>query len=179
MTTNYEKTKQWLKLLYNNLERTVRNFKLEDYADTAFRIQLATEQLQKALLDFLGIQFRRTHEPSRIIDSIIYEKQYSNIKLEEPILEKLKEISFFAKKLEKEKSFTRYGVIKEDELITPTEYYSKEKVLKFLTYICKIIRIIIDFFEKILELNREVIILKEYLNQIIELIKNDKESRTN
>jgi len=35
-----------------------------------FRIQLSMEQLQKALLVLLGLQFRKTHEPSKRLESI-------------------------------------------------------------------------------------------------------------
>jgi len=72
MTSNNEATKEWFRLAYANIKRVIRNYKQQDYADTIFRIQLSTEQVQKAILLFLGIQFRKTHEPSKILDALIY-----------------------------------------------------------------------------------------------------------
>jgi HEPN domain-containing protein len=105
LTSNYDSTKQWFQLAYNNIKRVIRNYKQKDYADTIFRIQLSVEQLQKGLLIFLGFQFKKSHEPSKIIDSILMK---TDVNLDDKIKRNLKDISLYAKEIEKEVTFTRY-----------------------------------------------------------------------
>ena len=92
MTSNSDASKDWFRLAHNNLKRVIRNFNQKDYADTIFRIQLSTEQLQRDLLLFLGIQFRKTHEPSKILDAIVYNPENN---LEEERNQEIFEITKF------------------------------------------------------------------------------------
>ena len=117
----------------------------EDYAATVFRIQLSVEQLQKSVLLFLGIQFRKTHEPSRVIDSVIYD---SDVELDEEIVENLKNLSRIAKIIEKEETTTRYGIERDDEIIPPEEIYDKKKTRHFLKSLIDILCIVASLIEE-------------------------------
>jgi HEPN domain-containing protein len=170
MTTNYEATKQWLKLVYNNFDRIIRNFIVDDYAATMFRIQLSVEQLQKSLLFSLGIQFRKTHEPSRILDSILNDENY---KLDENVSENLEKLSFLAKRIEKEETATRYEIKKEGKIITPEEYYDRGKIIAFLGNLEEIIDLVIIYFKINPYLDQEVNKLRNFNIRIKELVKNE------
>ena len=153
-------------MAHKNLERVITYYQLNDYAATVFRIQLSVEQLQKCLLLFLGIQFRKTHEPSKILDSLIYNEV---MKLSKDLSKKLKQISMIAKKIEQQETITRNGVKKNDELITPEEYYTKEKTLSFIDNLQDIILILVSLFESIPELKGDVEQFVKYMKQMEEL----------
>ncbi|TFF88873.1 MAG: HEPN domain-containing protein [Promethearchaeota archaeon] len=157
-------------MAHNNIERVINYYQQGDYAATVFRIQLSVEQLQKAVLLFLGIQFRKTHEPSRIIDAIIYD---SDFELEEELLEILKKMSFFAKKIEKEQTATRYGIKKNGMIIPPEDFYDKSKTIEFIDVLIEIISIIIFIFIDVPDLKQESNRLKQNMKKIEDLVKNE------
>ncbi len=70
MTNNYNRFKEWLGLASNNIDKVIKFYKINEYSACVFRIQLSTEQLQKGLIFLLGLQFRKTHEPSKILEAI-------------------------------------------------------------------------------------------------------------
>lgn len=72
---NYQRTKEWLILAFNNFEKVLMFFKINEYDDCVFRIQLSMEQPQKALIFLFGVQIRKTHEASRILDSLTYSEK--------------------------------------------------------------------------------------------------------
>ncbi|HEY0088856.1 MAG TPA: HEPN domain-containing protein [Candidatus Lokiarchaeia archaeon] len=166
MTSNYDTTKQWFQLAYNNIKRVIRNYEQQDYADTIFRIQLSIEQLQKGLLGFLGVQFRKNHKPSKILDSIIHN---SNIKLENKKKEIIKNISLFAKEIEKEETFTRYGIKYGGRIIAPEEYYDKKITLKYISNLKEILNLLILIFDDVLGLELEIEQMNKYKKRIEEL----------
>ncbi|GAG22880.1 unnamed protein product [marine sediment metagenome] len=43
MTTNYKRTKDWLSLAFNNLNRVIKFYEINEFAAYVFRIQLSTE----------------------------------------------------------------------------------------------------------------------------------------
>ncbi|MBD3256486.1 MAG: hypothetical protein GF383_15430 [Candidatus Lokiarchaeota archaeon] len=45
MTDNYKRTKEWIELAFQNIDRVIRNYKQKDYPICVFCIQLAVEQL--------------------------------------------------------------------------------------------------------------------------------------
>ncbi len=68
MADNHKRTKEWLSLSLKNVTRVMGNYKTRDYPFCVFMTQLSIEQLQKSLIFFLGLQFRKTHEPSKILE---------------------------------------------------------------------------------------------------------------
>lgn len=83
MTNNYNRFKEWLDLASNNIDKVIKFYKINEYSACVFRIQLSTEQLQKALIFLLGLQFRKTHKPSKILEAI---ENNSNIQIKKKTL---------------------------------------------------------------------------------------------
>lgn len=168
MTTNYEKTKEWLDLAFKNIERVIRNYKINDYSECVFKIQLSIEQLQKALILLLGFKFRKIHNPSIILESIETNK---NIKIEKEILEKIKNVAALAKGIEGEGPSTRYGIIKEGKLITPEEKYDKLEAIKYLKDLEKIMINIKALINELPNLKQEIILLSNFIKECNDLIE--------
>ncbi len=126
---NYTRSKEWLKLVFNNLEKVIRFYEIQEYVACVFRIQLSIEQFLKSLLFLLGFQVRKTHEPSKILDSLIYNNQIQNYN--KPI----NKLSKLAKIFEKEETSTRNGVIRNEKLIPPNKIYDKTKTIEFLNFL--------------------------------------------
>ena len=168
MTTNYEKTKEWLGLAFNNIERVIRNYKINDYSECVFKIQISVEQLQKALILLLGFKFRKIHNPSIILESI---ETNENIKITEEILENINKIAALAKGIEGEGATTRYGIMKEGKLITPEEKYDKSEAIKYLKDLKEILINLKALIEELANLEQEIIILSKYINECNELIE--------
>jgi HEPN domain-containing protein len=168
LTTNYHRTKEWFELALNNLNRVIRNFEFRDYADCVFRIQLTIEQLQKSLLFLLGLQFRKTHFVSKILENI---DDYENLNLEEDVSKQIKEIAELSKILEEENTKTRYGIIEDNKLITPEETYNKDKTIEFLIVLNKIIEKVVTLLEPLSELENLNSNLKKNSQKIKEFIK--------
>ena len=120
MTDNYKRTKEWLNLAFTNIDRVLTSFKQRDYSICIYFIQLSIEQLQKSLIFLLGLQFRKTREPSKILESI---KTNKNMQIEPEKLEKIIKIASISKKIESEGPATRYGEIIDCELLAPKIEY--------------------------------------------------------
>ena len=168
MTSNYNRTKEWLGFAFNNIERVIRNYREKDYADCVFRIQLSIEQLQKALIFLLGLQFRKIHEPSKILESAMKNEITQN---EDEIQEKIGKIVTIAKNIEKEGTFTRYGKIVDDKLITPEEKYDKGKTDEFLNDLKDILLILTDLLKEIPDIEKENVYLHKMITNIEDLEK--------
>ena len=168
MTTNYKGTKEWLGLALNNLNKVIKFYEINEFAACVFRIQLSTEQLQKALVILLGLQFRKTHEPSRILESIEFNE---HIKIEEKVLERIKRIAVLSKNIEEEGTATRYGIIVDNKLISPDEKYDKVKTDEYLDDLKKILIIFKDLFKENPDLEPELTTLSEFITKIEELEK--------
>ena len=128
MKDNYTNTKEWLSLAFKNIERVIRNYKISDYSECVFKIQLSIEQLQKALIFLLGFQFHKIHDPSRILESI--ENNNNIIQIEKEIIDRIKNVASLAKDIEGEGTATRYGIIEEGKLITPEDKYGKTVLMR-------------------------------------------------
>lgn len=168
MTTNYKRTREWLGLAFNNLDKVITFYEINEFAACVFRIQLSTEQLQKALVVLLGLQFRKTHEPSKILESIEINE---HITIEENLLERIKRIAVLSKKIEEEGTATRYGIIIDNKLVSPDEKYDKEKTDQYLDNLNKILIIFKDLFKENLDLEPELTTLSEFITKIEELEK--------
>ena len=172
MVINHTKTKEWFNLAFNNLDRVIRNYKLRDYADCVFRIHLSTEQLQKSLLFLLGLQFRKTHEPSVIIESFLLKQ---DIDIEEDINKKLLKIAKLARTIEQEETKTRYGSIRKGKLIKPEEEYDKNRTDVFLKLLIEIMAKIMGLLKNLKDFNEECVEVQKYKNSIETVMNLDQE----
>jgi len=166
LSTNYKRTKEWLSLAFNNLDKVIKFYEINEFAACVFRIQLSTEQLQKALVVLLGLQFRKTHEPSKILESI---ESNEHIEIEENFLEMIKKIADLSKNIEDEGTVTRYGIIVDGVLISPEEKYDKAKTDELLDNLEKILIIFKDLFEENPDFEVELTTLSEFIVKIEEL----------
>lgn len=170
MATNYQRAKEWLRLAFNNIERVIRDYKLEDYAGSIFRIQLSIEQLQKSLIFLLGLHFKKTHEPSKILNSFTLNQ---NQKIGESHLKKIHDIVKLAKDIENEETKTRYGVIEHGKLITPEDRYDRSDSIEYIKDLTKIINHLIELYQEFKDFNEVVNKLKEFYNQLSGLISDE------
>ena len=168
MTTNYNRTKEWLDLAFDNIETLISNYKISEYSTCVYKIQLSIEQLQKALLYLFGLQFRKTHEPSKILRSFLNNK---NIQIENENIKQIKNIVDLAEIIEREGTATRYGILKDGKLISPKKIYNKVKTDEFLKNLKKILSIIIELFKENPDLEPELKTLSEFITKIKELEK--------
>jgi len=166
LSTNYKRSKEWLSLAFNNLDKVIKFYEINEFAACVFRIQLSTEQLQKALIVLLGLQFRKTHEPSKILESI---ESNEHIEIEEKFLEMIKKIADLSKSIEDEGTVTRYGIIVDGVLISPEEKYDKAKTDERLDDLEKILIIFKDLFEENPDFEVELTTLSEFIVKIEEL----------
>jgi HEPN domain-containing protein len=170
VATNYQRTKEWFKLASNNIERVIRNYLSNDYADCIFRIQLSIEELQKALIFLLGMQFKKTHYPSKILQSVETNRTPN---IERNKIQKIHQIANIAKKIENEETKTRYGVIKNGKLITPEDQYVKRDAIHYLEDLSKILEKIIVLLSEFKEFDKSIKDLKKYKKDISQLIENE------
>jgi len=170
VATNYQRAKEWLRLAFNNIERVIRDYKLEDYAGSIFRIQLSIEQLQKSLIFLLGLHFKKTHEPSKILKSFTLNQ---NQKIDESHLKKIHDIAKLAQDIENEETKTRYGVIEHGKLITPEDRYDRGDSIQYLKDLGKITKYITELYQEFEDFNEVVNKLKEYYNQLSMVISDE------
>jgi len=167
LTNNYTNTKEWLSLAFKNIERVIRNYKISDFSECVFKIQLSIEQLQKALIFLLGFQFHKIHDPSRILESI---ENNVNIKIEKEIIDRIKKVAALAKDIEGEGTATRYGIIEEGKLITPEDKYNKSEADKYLRDLKEILINLKEIFKEIPNLEEEKTKFSEYIEKCKDLI---------
>jgi len=160
---NYKRSKEWLELSFNNIKKVCTFYKIQEYDACVFRIQLAIEQLQKSLLFLFGFQPRKSHEPSKILDSLIYNDQ---IQANRDVIKKTKELSSFAKIIEKEETSTRYGLIRNERLIPPQTLYDKSKAKEFLNVLSNFLIIFKDILINFSEFKKQIVVLEEYINKL-------------
>lgn len=166
MTNNYNRFNEWLGLASNNIDKVIKFYKINEYSACVFRIQLSTEQLQKALIFLLGLQFRKTHEPSKILEAI---ENNSIIQIEKKNLNQIKKLTTIAREIEKEETATRYGIVIDGKLISPDDYYDKDKTDTFINKLKEIIIIFRELLKEIPDLEQEIKHLHKFIKKIEEL----------
>ncbi|TFG06176.1 MAG: HEPN domain-containing protein [Promethearchaeota archaeon] len=171
MTDNYNISKEWLDLAFKNIEKVIKFYKIEEYAATVFRIQLSIEQLLKSLIFLLGLKFRKTREPSKILDSI---EKDEKIKIEKKYLNKIKKIAKIANNIEQLGTATRYGEIIDGKLVTPEERYNKKEALIFLNDLGEILIKLIELLENLYSFKNQIDLINKHLNEIKELISDEQ-----
>jgi HEPN domain-containing protein len=168
VATNYQRTKEWLNLAFNNLKRVIRNYDLDDYAGCIFRIQLSIEQFQKSLIFLLGIQFKKIHEPSKILKSLAPNKINQIGKARGT---KIYRVADLAEDIENEQTKTRNDIIKQGKLITPEERYDKTDSIRFIGDLVEIIEILIDLYHDFEDFDNEIIEFNKYYKKLNNYIK--------
>lgn len=168
MTDNHQRTKEWLNLALTNINRVIGSYRQRDYSICIYFIQLSIEQLQKSLIFLLGLQFRKTHEPSKILESIETDK---NIQIEFDILKKIKKIASISKEIESEGPSTRYGELIDGELLTPEKKYDKDNAKKFLNDLKEIIIQLLSLLENLPDFELEMKFLQKKNKKLGKLTK--------
>lgn len=158
MVTNFERARGWILMSISDLERVTRNFESEDFAATVFRAQTATERLCKGIIFLMGLQFKKTHEPTVIIKNFLDEET-----LNETQRELLSEIISKAKILEEQGTIPRYGIETATTIIRPEELYDREKTLRLI----HVTKDLFNTFIKLLENQKFLPDIKSELRSVI------------
>ncbi|MFB0559685.1 MAG: HEPN domain-containing protein [Candidatus Lokiarchaeia archaeon] len=151
----------------SDLERVTRKFESEDYAATVYRAQVAAERLCKGIIFLIGLQFKKTHEPTVIIKNFLDEET-----LEEAQKELLSEIITKAKILEEQGTIPRYGIETPTTILRPEEVYDRKKTLDIIRATNDLVETFIRLLEnqKILpEVQSE---LRRAKNELSKLLQN-------
>ena len=138
--SNHQDAKTWFEMALSDIERIIRSFKAEDYADCAFRIQFCSEKMVKGLVLLYGGQFKKIHYPSIIIQEEILTMKI----LADPIKLILTEIVNNAAILENLSTIPRYGMEEMDKYIRPESIYTKESIQLILPPLRNIIKNLIS-----------------------------------
>ena len=138
MKTNYTQGKSWITSAINDIKIVLVGLKNEYYSLVAFRSQFAVKKLNKAILSFMGLKVEKTHTPTDILYEILKNEPILTIDEDtKKIIEKIYEYSRF---FEEQGTKTRYGTIKDNELITAEEIYNSfEDIKKFIINLQNII----------------------------------------
>ena len=158
--SNHQDAKTWFEMALSDIERIIRSFKAEDYADCAFRIQFCSEKIVKGLILLYGGQFKKIHSPSIIIQEEILKME----NLPEPIKNILIDIVNNAAILENLSTIPRYGMEEVDKFIRPESIYTKKSIQLILPPIQNVIKNLVS----ILLLNER----KEFWLKLIEEFNN-------
>lgn len=118
------------------------------------------------MIFLLGLQFRKTQEPSKILEAI---KNNSSIQIEKKNLNQIKKLTTIAREIEKEETATRYGIVIDGKLISPDDYYDKDKTDNFIKKIKEIIIIFRELLKEIPDLEQEIKNLQKFIKKIEEL----------
>jgi len=167
LTNNYNKTKEWLSLAFRNVERVIKNYQFSDYSECVYKIQISIEQLQKALILLLGLQFRKIHDPSKILDLFT---NNNSLEIEIEILNRIKEVAFLAKGIEGEGTATRYGTIEEGKLISPEDKFGKLEADKYLKDLKNILLTLKEIFKEIPYLKQDIPLFIKFIKKCEDLL---------
>ncbi|MFQ6100673.1 MAG: HEPN domain-containing protein, partial [Anaerolineae bacterium] len=62
--TNFQKTRDWMRLALLELRTALQTFRIGDYSACVLHCQQSLERAVKSILVFLGKEIKRTHAPS-------------------------------------------------------------------------------------------------------------------
>lgn len=166
MKTNISLAKKWILSATSDINRILKDLETNDFADIAFRSQFAVEKLNKSIIGLLGLKVQKTHEPTKILKSILKEEYREFDKTSEELILQLITFSIL---FEEEGTKTRYGITQEDDFLVPEEIYkSFDDIDKFIQNLEKIITI----YAKIIE---DVFNIQENTLDDLKLLKNLRE----
>lgn len=166
---NFSKARDRLKMCIENMRRGKARYFEGDHSDSVFRIQLAVEYTCKAILSFLGIEFRKTHFTSVIIGKIISNRRrMGKLNLDADHVRYLTLIISHASILETQGSMPRYDWEPEEGIILPSEVYTKEVAKELFNSAIESINGVIKFFNKFQELPSDLSIVVGELNKVVD-----------
>nr|MDO8082522.1 HEPN domain-containing protein [Candidatus Freyarchaeota archaeon] len=160
-----------LRMVLDDLRRSVRSYGLGDYSDCVFRSQLSVDNACRAVLSILGVEFERTHFPSHIISENVLSdaKIVRRLNLSRSQIELLVRLVVYASPLEEQRTMPRYGWETEQEIIPPSEIYRKQLAETLLRSALRTLEAVCDFFKTIPTLPRE---LSELVSEIEEEVRS-------
>ncbi|GAB4320096.1 MAG: hypothetical protein Kow0069_23920 [Promethearchaeota archaeon] len=131
MTSNHDRARDWLAFSFENMATALKLFETEQYPACVFRIQLSVE----SLVFLCGMQFKKTHELSRLLDSFPSSSEQS---LEPEVAGKIRQISTLAKQVEGVGTASRYGAEVNGRLVLPSELFDEKSAREFFAVTSKI-----------------------------------------
>ncbi len=168
LLNNFSKARDRLKMCIENMRRGKARYCEGDYSDAVFRIQLAVEDACKAILSFLGIEFRKTHFPSVIMGRILSNRQrMKKLNLGTEHVRYLTLIISYASLLETQGSMPRYGWETEERIILPSEVYTKEVTKELFNSAIESINYVIKFFNSFKDLPSDLLSVVEELDKVV------------
>ena len=132
--SNYHDARAFFNMALSDVERIIRNFRSNDFADCTFRIQFCCEKILKGLIFLYGGQFKKIHTPSIIIKNEILPKLTNDAK------KILTEIITDAAILEDLSTLPRYGLEKDGYFIEPETIYKVDSIITILPQLQNVMR---------------------------------------
>ena len=170
MNTNFSQGKSWIKSAISDLKIVINSLQNDFFSLVAFRSQFAVEKLNKAILNFMGLKFEKTHTPTDILEEVLMSN--SSLEIEEPTKKILKNILTYSKFFEDEGVKTRYGILENNRLITAEEIYQTfEDIKDFLKNLQNILANYLELLVKSLSMTKEKYKDLEQLESILGELK--------
>lgn len=168
MKTNLSLAKKWIVSAIADIKRFLKGLEGDDFADVAFRSQFAVEKLNKSILALLGLKIQKTHEPTKILKTVLKDKDVRKFnKNSEKLIEEIINNSLL---FEEESTKTRYGFYKGDEFLTAEEIYkSLDDVKQLIINLEKVISVYANIVQEVFHIPKKKL---EDLN-ILENLKED------
>jgi len=141
-STNYLRTRKWLKMAVKDVERSLRSYLQEDYADSAFRAQFPAEKLCKSMIFLLGFQFKKTHTPAQIIAKEALRERTT--KMSSDVNRILSDFTRTARYLEEQGIAARYGLEVAGTLVTPEEFFSRDRAMELLKRLTSLLDVFLE-----------------------------------
>jgi HEPN domain-containing protein len=110
-----------------DLPRVERSYLAGDFADVAYRVQFCSEKVIKGILLMYGIQFKKYHEVSAIVENELL----SNPDLEKNEIHFIEEIARLSKEIEVISTTPRYGSVVADTFTSPEHLFDASNTRDF------------------------------------------------
>lgn len=168
MMSNFSKARDKLKMVLDDLRRSISRYFEGDFPDSIFRMQLAVENACKSILSFLGVEYELTHFPSTIISHLLSDKSaFKRYGFKKEHTNYLLQVITYASSLETQGSMPRYGWETEERIILPREIYDENLAKMLIRDGLLALKNVSKFF-KLFELPRDVRTEVEKLNHEVE-----------
>lgn len=125
--SNKEIATAWLKEADRDLKTSAVLINSQLWDKAVYHLQQTVEKNIKAILSALGY-YKKSHFVANELQKAVTEFNFS-----EPWLSLFKEVTELALKIEPEVTLTRYPKIEKGKLISPSEEYTQNQALEFLT----------------------------------------------
>jgi len=166
--SNFSKARDKLKMVLDDLRRSISRYSEGDFPDSIFRMQLAVENACKSILSFLGVEYELTHFPSTIISHLLSDKSaFKRYGFKKEHTNYLLQVITYASSLETQGSMPRYGWETEERIILPREIYDENLAKMLIRDGLLALKNVSKFF-KLFELPGDVRTEVEKLNHEVE-----------